>query len=73
MAFAEHMRAMATDGVLQFPVIAVNDAETKWDFDNVFGTGQSSLDGILRATSVLLAERGCLAVEQELGHPARSR
>jgi adenosylhomocysteinase len=36
-------------------VIAVNDAETKWDFDNVYGTGQSSIDGILRATSVLLA------------------
>ncbi len=38
-----------------YPVIAVNDAETKWDFDNVYGTGQSSLDGILRATSILLA------------------
>jgi len=47
--------AMARDGALKYPVIAVNDAETKWDFDNVFGTGQSSLDGILRATSVLLA------------------
>jgi len=49
------LRAMADDGALKYPVIAVNDAETKWDFDNVFGTGQSSLDGILRATSVLLA------------------
>jgi len=49
------LRAMAADGALRYPVIAVNDAETKWDFDNVFGTGQSSLDGILRATSVLLA------------------
>ena len=49
------LRAMAADGALKYPVIAVNDAETKWDFDNVFGTGQSSLDGILRATSVLLA------------------
>ena len=37
------------------PIIAVNDAETKWDFDNIYGTGQSSLDGILRATSVLIA------------------
>jgi adenosylhomocysteinase len=46
---------MADDGVLRFPVIAVNDAETKWDFDNVYGTGQSSLDGILRSTAVLLA------------------
>ncbi|MCX8229723.1 MAG: adenosylhomocysteinase [Planctomycetota bacterium] len=49
------LRAMADDGKLKYPVIAVNDAETKWDFDNVYGTGQSSLDGILRATSVLLA------------------
>jgi len=49
------LRAMADDGALKYPVIAVNDAETKWDFDNVFGTGQSSIDGILRATSVLLA------------------
>lgn len=49
------LRAMAHDGALLYPVIAVNDAETKWDFDNVYGTGQSSLDGILRATSVLVA------------------
>ncbi|TKJ40627.1 adenosylhomocysteinase [candidate division LCP-89 bacterium B3_LCP] len=49
------LRAMADDGALKYPVIAVNDAETKWDFDNVYGTGQSSIDGILRATSVLLA------------------
>ncbi len=46
---------MAADGELKYPVIAVNDAETKWDFDNVYGTGQSTLDGILRATSVLFA------------------
>jgi len=49
------LRAMAADGALRYPVIAVNDAVTKWDFDNVYGTGQSSIDGILRATSVLLA------------------
>jgi len=49
------LRAMAADGALRYPVVAVNDAETKWDFDNVYGTGQSSIDGILRATSVLLA------------------
>jgi adenosylhomocysteinase len=49
------LRAMGADGKLLYPVIAVNDAETKWDFDNVYGTGQSSLDGILRATSVLIA------------------
>jgi adenosylhomocysteinase len=49
------LRAMGGDGKLLYPVLAVNDAETKWDFDNVYGTGQSSLDGILRATSVLIA------------------
>jgi adenosylhomocysteinase len=49
------LRAMAAAGELKYPVIAINDAETKWDFDNVYGTGQSSIDGILRATSVLLA------------------
>ncbi len=49
------LRAMADAGKLLYPVVAVNDAETKWDFDNVYGTGQSSIDGILRATSVLLA------------------
>jgi adenosylhomocysteinase len=46
---------MAKAGALLYPVIAVNDAETKWDFDNVYGPGQSSIDGILRATSVLIA------------------
>jgi adenosylhomocysteinase len=46
---------MAADGKMQYPVIAINDSETKWDFDNVYGTGQSSLDGILRASSVLIA------------------
>jgi len=51
------LRAMAADGALKYPVIAVNDAETKWDFDNVYGTGQSSIDGIIRATSVLLASK----------------
>lgn len=49
------LRAMAAAGKLRYPIIAVNDAETKWDFDNVYGTGQSTIDGILRATSVLLA------------------
>jgi adenosylhomocysteinase len=49
------LRAMAKDGQLKYPVIAVNDAETKWDFDNVYGTGQSSIDGILRGTSIMLA------------------
>ena len=51
----QRLRAMADAGELLYPVIAVNDAATKWDFDNVHGTGQSTLDGIIRATSVLLA------------------
>jgi adenosylhomocysteinase len=49
------LRAMAQDDVLQFPVIAVNDSLTKHLFDNRYGTGQSTLDGILRATNMLLA------------------
>lgn len=49
------LRSRAAAGKLLYPVYAVNDAETKWDFDNVYGTGQSTLDGIIRATSVLLA------------------
>lgn len=48
-------RAMEKDGVLKFPIIAVNDADTKHFFDNRYGTGQSTLDGVLRATNVLLA------------------
>jgi len=51
------LRAMETDGVLKFPVIAVNDAQTKHFFDNRYGTGQSTLDGIIRATNLLLAGR----------------
>jgi adenosylhomocysteinase len=51
----QRLRAMAADGKMKYPVIAINDSETKWDFDNVYGTGQSSLDGILRASSVLIA------------------
>ena len=49
------LRAMAEAGELRYPIIAVNDAETKWDFDNIYGTGQSTLDGIIRATNILLA------------------
>ena len=48
-------RAMEKNGILQYPIIAVNDALTKYLFDNRYGTGQSSIDGILRATSILLA------------------
>lgn len=49
------LRAREAAGQLLYPVYAVNDAETKWDFDNVYGTGQSTIDGIIRATSVLVA------------------
>jgi adenosylhomocysteinase len=49
------LRAMQNAGKLMFPIIAVNDAETKHDFDNIYGTGQSALDGIIRATNVLIA------------------
>jgi adenosylhomocysteinase len=49
------LRAMAKDGTLKFPVIAVNDALTKHMFDNRYGTGQSTLDGVIRATNLLLA------------------
>jgi adenosylhomocysteinase len=49
------LRSMAADGVLRYPVIAVNDAETKHLFDNRYGTGQSTIDGIVRATNRLLA------------------
>jgi len=49
------LRAMLTDGILKIPVIAVNDSNTKHMFDNRYGTGQSTVDGIIRATNVLLA------------------
>ncbi|MDD1766537.1 MAG: adenosylhomocysteinase [Candidatus Methanomethyliaceae archaeon] len=51
------LTSMAEKGMLKYPIIAVNNAETKWDFDNVYGTGQSTIDGILRATNVLLAAK----------------
>jgi adenosylhomocysteinase len=49
------LKAMAREGVLQFPIVAVNDSNTKHMFDNRYGTGQSTLDGIVRATNILLA------------------
>ncbi len=49
------LRAMAADGALRYPVIAVNDAMTKHLFDNRYGTGQSTIDGVVRATNILLA------------------
>jgi len=51
------LRAMEQDGALKYPIIAVNDAYTKYLFDNRYGTGQSTIDGILRATSILLAAK----------------
>ncbi|MBL8162384.1 MAG: adenosylhomocysteinase [Anaerolineae bacterium] len=51
------LRAMAKDGALEFPIIAVNDSDTKHLFDNRYGTGQSTIDGIVRATNILLAGR----------------
>lgn len=51
------LRAMAADGALAFPVIAVNDSDTKHLFDNRYGTGQSTMDGIIRATNMLMAGR----------------
>ncbi len=51
------LRAMAKDGALNFPVIAVNDSNTKHLFDNRYGTGQSTLDGVIRATNLLIAGR----------------
>ncbi|HET6267105.1 MAG TPA: adenosylhomocysteinase [Acidobacteriota bacterium] len=49
------LRSMAADGVLKYPIIAINDADTKHMFDNRYGTGQSTIDGIIRATNTLLA------------------
>jgi len=60
------IRAMAKAGKLLYPIVAVNDAETKWDFDNVYGTGQSSIDGVLRATNILWG--GKVLVVAGFGH-----
>jgi len=56
------LRAMAHDGALKYPIIAVNDAMTKHFFDNRYGTGQSTLDGIIRATNVLIAGKTFVVV-----------
>ena len=53
------LRAMAKEKVLRYPIVAVNDALTKHLFDNRYGTGQSTLDGIIRATNMLLAGMTC--------------
>ncbi|MDP4031225.1 MAG: adenosylhomocysteinase [Candidatus Beckwithbacteria bacterium] len=56
------LRAMAKDGALKLPVIAVNDSDTKHLFDNHYGTGQSTIDGILRATNILLAGKNFVVI-----------
>ncbi|HEV2884720.1 MAG TPA: adenosylhomocysteinase [Pyrinomonadaceae bacterium] len=58
----QRLKAMETAGVLTFPSIAVNNAQTKHFFDNRYGTGQSTLDGIIRATNILLAGRNVVVV-----------
>lgn len=63
------IKALEKEGILRYPIIAVNNAETKWDFDNVHGTGQSALDGVLRATNVLIA--GKTVVVAGFGHVGR--
>ena len=62
----QRLRALEKNSKLGFPIVAVNDAETKHDFDNVYGTGQSALDGIIRATNVLLS--GKTVVVAGYGH-----
>ncbi len=63
------IKALEREGKLLYPIIAVNNAETKWDFDNVHGTGQSALDGVLRATNILIA--GKKVVVAGFGHVGR--
>src|SRR5919197_6701784 len=54
------LRAMQKAGKLMYPIIAVNDAETKHDFDNIYGTGQSALDGVIRATNILFSGKNVI-------------
>ncbi|HYV33296.1 MAG TPA: adenosylhomocysteinase, partial [Candidatus Limnocylindria bacterium] len=56
------LKAMAKDGALKFPVVAINDTPTKHMFDNYYGTGQSTMDGLLRATNVLLSGKVAVIV-----------
>ncbi len=63
------IRSMAKEGKLRYPIVAVNDAETKSDFDNVYGTGQSAIDGVIRATNVLFAGKN--VVISGFGHCGR--
>ena len=59
----QRLQAMADDGKLRYPVVAVNNAETKWDFDNVYGTGQSALDGVLRNVTRIDGDLGIFGNE----------
>ncbi len=63
------IESLAKEGILRYPVITVNNAETKWNFDNVYGTGQSTIDGILRATNIMIA--GKWFVVAGYGHVGR--
>lgn len=65
----QRLKALETNSKLGYPIVAVNDAETKHDFDNVYGTGQSALDGIIRATNVLIS--GKTVVVAGYGHVGR--
>jgi len=65
----QRLRAMANDGALLYPILATNDTPTKWEFDNLWGTGQSTIDGILRATADLIA--GKIFVVAGYGHCGR--
>jgi adenosylhomocysteinase len=58
----QRLKAMQASGVIPFPIIAVNDAQTKHMFDNRYGTGQSTLDGVIRATNILLAGKNLVTV-----------
>ncbi len=65
----QRLRAMAKDGALLYPILATNDTPTKWEFDNLWGTGQSTIDGIIRATADLIA--GKVFVVAGYGHCGR--
>ena len=65
----QRLRAMAQDGALLYPILATNDTPTKWEFDNLWGTGQSTIDGIIRATADLIA--GKIIVVAGYGHCGR--
>ena len=65
------LKALEADGALGFPIIAVNEANTKHLFDNRYGTGQSTIDGIIRATNVLLAGQALRRRRLRLGRPRR--